>query len=83
MEVTVEVVGEDTHAVDVEQDAVYGDVVRAVGYSLHEVTVLVDGTPVPEDQPVTVDRVKVLRLIKGGTTRRRSEVGASNSESEP
>lgn len=68
MEVTVEVVGEETRAVEVDTGAVYADVVRAVGYSLHEVSVLVDGAPVPEDQPVTTDHVEVLRLIKGGST---------------
>ncbi|MCO8268412.1 ubiquitin-like modifier protein SAMP2 [Haloferax sp. AB510] len=66
MNVTVEVVGEETSEVAVGDDGTYADLVRAVGLSPHEVTVLVDGRPVPEDQPVEVDRVKVLRLIKGG-----------------
>ncbi|MGB9957164.1 ubiquitin-like small modifier protein SAMP2 [Haloferax prahovense] len=66
MNVTVEVVGEETSEVAVGDDGTYADLVRAVGLSPHEVTVLVDGRPVPEDQPVKVDRVKVLRLIKGG-----------------
>ena len=64
MEVTVEVVGADTHEVSVE--GTYADLCRAVGYSPHEVAVLVDGRPVPEDQPVAADRVQVLRLIMGG-----------------
>jgi sulfur carrier protein len=29
---------------------------------------MVDGSPVPEDQPVDADRVRVLRLIKGGSS---------------
>ncbi|RLM56605.1 small archaeal modifier protein 2 [Halobellus sp. Atlit-31R] len=66
MRVTVEVVGEATSEVDVAADDTYADVVRAVGYSPHEVSVIVDGAPVPEDQPVEVSRVRVLRLIKGG-----------------
>jgi sulfur carrier protein len=66
MQVTVEVVGEETHEVSVADDETYADVVRAVDLSPHEVSVLVDGSPVPEDQPVTVQRVKILRLIKGG-----------------
>jgi sulfur carrier protein len=41
-------------------------VVRAVGYSVHEASVLVEGTPVPEDAPVEADRVTVLRLVQGG-----------------
>jgi len=28
--------------------------------------VLVDGRPVPEDQPVDADRARVLRLVAGG-----------------
>jgi len=51
--------------VDLE-DPTYADCAKAVGYSPHEVSVLVDGRPVPEDQPVEVDRVTVLRLVKGG-----------------
>ena len=70
--VTVEVVGEDTHEVDLDElgeesaEPTYADLCRAVGYSPHEVSVLVDGRPVPEDQPVTADQVKVLRLVQGG-----------------
>lgn len=66
MDVTVEVVGEGTEEVTVAADAAYADLVRAVGLSVNEVTVLVDGSPVPEDQPIEADRVRVLRLIKGG-----------------
>ena len=67
MEVSVEVVGEGTTAVTADEGDTYADVVRAVGYSTHEVTVLVDGRPVPEDAPVAVDAVQVLRLVKGGS----------------
>jgi sulfur carrier protein len=67
MRVTVEIVGEGEDEVEIDDDGTYADVVRAVGYSPHEVSVLVDDSPVPEDQPVAVDRVRVLRLIKGGT----------------
>ncbi|MUV57199.1 sulfur carrier protein [Halogeometricum rufum] len=66
MHVTVEVVGEDTREVSVGDDDTYADLIRAVDLSPHEVSVLVDGSPVPEDQPVATDRVKILRLIKGG-----------------
>ncbi|MGQ3412817.1 ubiquitin-like small modifier protein SAMP2 [Natrinema sp. LN54] len=44
----------------------YADLLREVDLSPHEVSVLVDGRPVPEDQPVESDYVTVLRLIKGG-----------------
>jgi sulfur carrier protein len=67
MNVTVEVVGEGTTDVDADEDATYADLVRAVGYSTHEVTVLVDGRPVPEDGRVSVDSVRVLRLVRGGS----------------
>ncbi|MFB6092348.1 MAG: ubiquitin-like small modifier protein 2 [Haloquadratum sp.] len=66
MRVTADVVGEETREVDVDDDATYADVARAVGYSPQEVSVLVDGSPVPADQPVEASRVQVLRLIKGG-----------------
>ena len=66
MHVTVEVVGEETHDLEVE-DATYADLLREVDLSPHEVSVMVDGRPVPEDRPVEHDHVKVLRLIKGGS----------------
>lgn len=66
MRVSVEVVGEGDEEIEVDDDATYADVVRAVGYSPHEVSVLVDGSPVPGDQPVEAERLRVLRLIKGG-----------------
>ncbi|ARS89717.1 ubiquitin-like small modifier protein SAMP2 [Natrarchaeobaculum aegyptiacum] len=50
----------------VEAQPTYADLLRAVDLSPHEVSVLVDGRPVPEDQPVETDHVTVLRLIKGG-----------------
>jgi sulfur carrier protein len=65
MRVTVEVVGEDTHEFDVD-DATYADLLDRVDLSPHEVSVMVDGSVVPEDQPVTADHVRVLRLIRGG-----------------
>jgi sulfur carrier protein len=65
MNVTVEVVGEGNHEFDVG-DETYADLVSEVGLSPHEVSVMVDGRPVPEDQPVEADHVKILRLIKGG-----------------
>jgi sulfur carrier protein len=66
MNVVCEVVGESEETVSLDDDATYADLCRAVGYSPHEVTVLVDGTPVPEDGVVTEEFVKVLRLVKGG-----------------
>ncbi|WP_227134129.1 ubiquitin-like small modifier protein SAMP2 [Halorubellus salinus] len=66
MQVTVDVKGEDDVEVDAGADATYADLLSAVDLSPHEVTVLVDGRPVPEDQPVNVDHVTVLRLVKGG-----------------
>ncbi|WP_231185877.1 ubiquitin-like small modifier protein 2 [Haladaptatus sp. DYF46] len=65
MNVTVEVVGEGSHEFDVE-DETYADLLSEIGLSPHEVSVMVDGRPVPEDQPVEADHVKILRLIKGG-----------------
>ncbi|WP_336134589.1 ubiquitin-like small modifier protein SAMP2 [Natronomonas amylolytica] len=66
MHVTCEVVGEETHDLELESGATYGDVLDAVGLSSHEASVLVDGSPVPEDRMVDAESVRVLRLIKGG-----------------
>jgi len=73
MDVTVEVAGEGTREVTLEaldddrERPTYDDLVRAIDLNPHEVSVLVDGRPVPGDQPVEADAVTVLRLIKGGT----------------
>ena len=64
MRVTVAVAGEDTREVDVT--GTYADVLDAVGLSRHEASVLVDGRPVPEDQPIESTDVTVLRLVMGG-----------------
>ncbi len=64
--VTCDVVGGETETVSVAEDATYADLCRAVGFSPHEVTVLVDGRPVAEDGTVTEERVELLRLVKGG-----------------
>lgn len=67
MEVTVEFVGEETRAVDTD-GGTYGDLLASFDVSKHEVSVLVDGQPVPEDEPIdeTVEHVRVVRLIQGG-----------------
>ena len=65
MQVTVEVKGEETVELDVE-DETYAELLERVDVSPHEASVLVDGRPVPEDQPVEAEYVTVLRLIKGG-----------------
>jgi len=66
MRVTVSVVGEDTYEVDATEGDTYADLLEDLAYSPHQVSVLVDGRPVPEDRPVDADRVEVLRLVKGG-----------------
>jgi len=75
MRVTVDIKGEATHELTLEErpssgsvDDVptYADLLDELELSPHEVSVLVDGRPVPEDQPVETDHVTVLRLIKGG-----------------
>jgi sulfur carrier protein len=66
MDVTVDVVSETTHEVSIDDGATYADLLSAIDYSPQEVSVLVDGSPVPEDQPVAADTVRVVRLIKGG-----------------
>ena len=66
--VTVELVGDETREVAVDAGGTYADLLAPFDVSTHEVTITVDGTPVPEDAPVeeSVDRVRVIRLIKGG-----------------
>jgi sulfur carrier protein len=68
MQVSVDVVGEGSREVDLPADATYADLVREAGYSVHEVTVLVEGRPVPEDRAIDADAadVRILRLVKGG-----------------
>jgi sulfur carrier protein len=66
--VTVELVGDETREVSVDADAAYADLLAPFDVSQHEVTITVDGSPVPEDASIddSVDRVRVIRLIKGG-----------------
>lgn len=66
MRVTAEIVGKETRKLELEAAATYGDLLAAIGLSPHEATVLVDGQPVPNDGTVETERVRVLRLIKGG-----------------
>ncbi|MXR50983.1 small archaeal modifier protein 2 [Halovenus sp. WSH3] len=67
MTVTVELAGEGSHEVDAAGKT-YADLLAPFDVSKHEVSVLVDGRPVPEDQAVDsdVERVEVVRLIQGG-----------------
>lgn len=65
MSVTCEVIGGDTHEVGVDEPTA-ADLLRAVGFSPHEATVLADGRPVPDDSVIEADRVQVLRLVSGG-----------------
>jgi sulfur carrier protein len=68
MNVTVEVVGEGTAEYDLPDDATYADLIREAGYHPQEASALVDGSPVPGDRVVDADEVRLLRLIKGGST---------------
>lgn len=66
MHVTVDVAGGGTSDVTLEDGATYADLLAAVDLNPHEASALVDGRPVPEDAPVEVERVRVVRLIRGG-----------------
>ncbi|WP_128904132.1 ubiquitin-like small modifier protein SAMP2 [Halorubrum amylolyticum] len=68
MNVTVEVVGEGTAEYDLPDDATYADLIREAGYHPQEASALVDGSPVPGDRVVDAEEVRLLRLIKGGST---------------
>lgn len=67
MSVTVELVGEGTRELD-PAGGTYGDLLGPLEVSRHEVSILVDGRPVPADRRIDgdVDHVRVVRLIKGG-----------------
>lgn len=65
MDVTARVMGGDTHHLELE-DATSGDVLHAIGLSPQEATVVVDGRPIPADQPLEYEEVNVVRLISGG-----------------
>lgn len=65
VEVEVTVVGEQTYTFTVT-DETYADLVKQVDLSPQEVSVLVEGKPVPEDQVVDASEITILRLIKGG-----------------
>lgn len=82
MNVTVEVVGADSRDLALADDATYGDVIREAGFSPQEASVLVDGSPVPEDSPVEAERVTLLRLIKGGAGGEASADDAAASTTE-
>ncbi|MHB9287716.1 ubiquitin-like small modifier protein SAMP2 [Halobacteriales archaeon Cl-PHB] len=68
MDVTVELVGDETREVTVPEGATYADLVEPLPVSVHQVSVLVDDRHVAEDARVdrSVDRVRVVRLVKGG-----------------
>ncbi|MFB6133486.1 MAG: ubiquitin-like small modifier protein 2 [Halanaeroarchaeum sp.] len=65
MRVTVSVAGAETRDVEFGGET-YADLLESVGMSRHEATVLVDGTPVPEDQVVESSSATVLPLVRGG-----------------
>lgn len=66
MHVTARVVGEESYDLQLEKEATYADLLRALDFSPQEASVLVDGSPVPEDAPINHAEVEVLRLVKGG-----------------
>ncbi|MFP4530672.1 MAG: ubiquitin-like small modifier protein SAMP2 [Halodesulfurarchaeum sp.] len=65
MRVTVDVVGDRTEEVTIEEGT-YGDLLAAVDLSPHEASVFVDGRPKPADESVTEREVQVVRLVQGG-----------------
>lgn len=66
MRVTVDVAGGETREVDADAGATYADLLAPLDLSVHEVSIVVDGRPVPEDRPIDTDAVRVVRLVKGG-----------------
>jgi sulfur carrier protein len=67
MPVTVELAGGPTEEIPADGKT-YADLLEPFGLSVHEVSITVEGRPVPEDErvPDEVTRVRVVRLIQGG-----------------
>jgi sulfur carrier protein len=64
MPVTLSLPGEGEHSFE-PAGRTYADLLGEIGVSPHEVAVIVDGRPVPEDR--TADRdATVVRLVRGG-----------------
>ena len=80
MNVRVRVVGGETERIDLPDDATYDDLIRAAGYHPQEASALVDSSPVPGDRVVDADEVKLLRLIKGGSTDRPAQSHATTGD---
>jgi sulfur carrier protein len=66
MRVTLDVAGGETHKLDAPEGATWADLLSEVGLSPHEVSVLVEGRPVPEDGTPETTEATVLRLVQGG-----------------
>lgn len=68
MHVTVDVVGDEAHDVEIPPEGTYADLLAPLDLSVHQVSLLVDGQTVPEDRPVDpdVETVRVVKLITGG-----------------
>lgn len=65
MEISVDMIGEEPRIIHVDGDT-YGDILRAVGLSPQEAAVFIEDRPVPADQKIEHEEVRVLRLIAGG-----------------
>lgn len=67
MRVTVDLAGGESREVELE-GGTYADLLEPFDVSVHEVSFVVGGRTVPEDETVSesVEHVQVIRLIKGG-----------------
>ncbi len=65
MEVEVTVAGDQSYKFTVT-DETYAELLNEIGLSPQEVSVMVEGKPVPEDETVDAQNITVLRLIQGG-----------------
>jgi len=57
MDMTVGVVGETTHQVHTDNETTSADLLAAINHSPQAVSMLIDGSPVAEDQPVGAETV--------------------------
>jgi len=66
MRVTLDVAGGAVHELDAPEGTTWADLLSEVDLSPHEASVLVDGTPVPEDGEPETAEATVVRLVQGG-----------------
>lgn len=66
MIVTAQVMNGDTHEVKISEGTTYAELLDTIGENPEGAVAVVDGRPVPDDEVVDVEEIKVMRTISGG-----------------